>query len=536
MKHQTNPPEFKTVREMLLYAFSTYATRIGVKVKEADDTVRDITFQTFGNDVFYAAEQIQECRGCHIGMLAGFSYAWLVFFCAVLITGNTAVLLNPDLSAQENAAKIKKADISLLLCDSHTLSIMQDCAETDSIAATDISSFAHAPEPCSPVPCDTTADDVCIILFTSGTTGESKAVQLSSENLLNDLAGCFHLIGKVLNPDHPTTNMTVLPPYHAYQVTVCLFFQIAYGGCVCIAENVRYFAEDLKLFRPGALVLVPIIVEMMYKRIQISVKKQGRQQQLERAIQLSRALRRVGIDLRRKLFSEILDGFGGTLYVIHCGGAPLDEKYVQFFDDIGIGLFFGYGISECSPVVACNTPDDRKAGSVGKPIPSEYVNVKIENGEILVKGKIVSRGYYQNPEADAEAFSDGWFRTGDLGRIDEDGFLFITGRKKNLIILPNGENVSPEILEEQLLRHPEIKEVLVKEKTLKSGARVIAADVFPNTEQAALAGLDDAQVQSVIRNIIKETNDVNPAFMKIEDITVLKTELPKNALGKVLRR
>ena len=209
---------------------------------------------------------------------------------------------------------------------------------------------------------------------------------------------------------------------------------------------------------------------------------------------------------------------------------------MQFFDDIGIGLFFGYGISECSPVVACNTPDDRKAGSVGKPIPSEYVNVKIENGEILVKGKIVSRGYYQNPEADAEAFSDGWFRTGDLGRIDEDGFLFITGRKKNLIILPNGENVSPEILEEQLLRHPEIKEVLVKEKTLKSGARVIAADVFPNTEQAALAGLDDAQVQSVIRNIIKETNDVNPVFMKIEDITVLKTELPKNALGKVLRR
>lgn len=535
MKHQTNPPKFKTVREMLLYAFSTYAERIGVKVKETDDTVKGITFQTFGYDVFYAAEQLKEYRGCHIGMLTDFNYAWLVFFCAVLMTGNTAVLMNPELSAQENATKLKKTDVSLLLCDSHTLSVMHDCTETGSIAAIDISGFAHASEQFSPVQCETAPDDICIILFTSGTTGESKAVQLSNENILNDLEGCFYLIGKELNPNHPTSNMTVLPPYHAYQVTVCLFFQIAYGGCICIAENVRYFADDLKLFRPGALVLVPIIVEMMYKRVQISVKKLGKQQQLERAIRLGRILRRVGIDLRRKIFSEILDGFGGNLSVIHCGGAPLDEKYVQFFDDIGIGLYFGYGISECSPVLACNTPDDRKAGSVGKLIPSEYVTVKIENGEILVKGKIVSCGYYQNQEANADAFSDGWFRTGDLGRIDEDGFLFITGRKKNLIILSNGENVSPEILEEQLLQHPEIKEVLVKEKTLKSGVCVIAADVLPNAELSSLAGLDDAQVESVILSIIKDTNNANPAFMKIEDTTVLKTALPKNALGKVLR-
>lgn len=520
---------------MLLYAFNTYAERIGVKVKETDATVRGITFQTFGNDVFYAAGKLKEYRNCHIGMLADFSYAWLVSFCAILITGNTAVLMNPELLAQETAENLKKTDVSLLLCDSHTLFAIHDYTEADGIATVNISGLSHTSGPCSPVSCDIAPTDICIILFTAGTTGESKAVQLSNENLLNDLEGCFYLIGKKLNPNHPTTNMTVLPPYHAYQLTVCLFFQIAYGGCVCIAENVRYFAEDLKLFRPGALVLVPIIVEMMYKRVQISVKKQGKQQQFERAICLSRSLRRIGIDLRRKMFSEILDGFGGNLSVIHCGGAPLDEKYVQFFEDIGIELYYGYGISECSPVVACNTPDDRKAGSVGKPIPPKYVTIKIENGEILVKGKIVSRGYYHNPEANAEAFNDGWFRTGDLGRIDEDGFLFITGRKKNLIILSNGENVSPEILEEQLLRHPEIKEVLVKEKMLKSGARVIAAVVFPNAEQASLVGLDEAQVDSVICNIIKETNNLNPVYMKIEDVTILKTELPKNALGKVLR-
>ena len=246
--------------------------------------------------------------------------------------------------------------------------------------------------------------------------------------------------------------MNVLPPHHTFGSTVNFVGHFSQGSEVYISSGLKYIADEIKEQQPSHLVLVPLFVETLYKKMWQAAQKSGRAQILRAMIKVSNFLRKLGIDLRSKLFKSVLDAFGGKLELIICGGAYLDQEIIDTFDSLGITVLNGYGITECSPLISCNRNKYRKKGSVGVPILGSEVKIKDpdENGEgeICVKGPHVMLGYYRNPEATKEVFDDdGFFKTGDYGRLDDDGWLYITGRLKNLIVLSNGKNVYPEEIE-----------------------------------------------------------------------------------------
>ena len=296
-------------------------------------------------------------------------------------------------------------------------------------------------------------------------------------------------------------------------------------GYMC--ESVRTIPNDLKKYKPYNFSGVPLVVEIIYDKIWKTAKKSGREDILKKGIKISNFLMKLGIDKRREIFKTIHESLGGNLSMIICGGAWLDPKYEKGMHDFGIDIFNGYGLTECSPSVTCNRPDKFRFGSVGTPL--DCCEVKINNpdeegvGEIYVKGTNVMVGYYNDPEATAEVFDGEWFKTGDHGRIDEDGFLFIVGRKKNLICLSNGKNVSPEELEDKLSRIDYVKEVLVYDEDQK-----IVAEFFLNES-------DYPDARERIKSDVNDFNRKMPFFKNINKIVVRDEEFPKTTTLKIVR-
>lgn len=528
MDIKMNKWTINTVNSMLDESAKKYADRVAFK-RNVDNSIEEIRYKKFYNDVISVSIFFKENNRGKYAIYAGMSYEWIVIFYAILYSNNIVVLLNRDYSVEEVREKMMSVGATKVFCDKSTKgelssfnlqSVVKKC-----IADNRISDFYKVNE-----------NDVAVIIFTSGTTGKSKNVQLTHQNLCANLEGCYYLIGDVLNGEQFTSNMTVLPPHHAYQITVGIQYQLAFGGSICISKGPKYFLQDLKKYQPGALVLVPIIVEMMYKKIRLSIANQKKGRVFAVMQVISNVLLKVGIDIRRKVFKSILDELGGNLFLIHCGGAELKKEYIEFFHSIGIEVLLGYGISECSPVVSCNRFGKMRKNSVGEALPEHILKIKIVDDEILVKGKTVSPGYYGDDEANKASFAEGWFHTGDLGCIDKDGFLYITGRKKNLIILSNGENVSPERIENQLLKNERIAEVLVKGEKQKNGNEVIVAYIFPGDDYKSKDDESQELVKSAIKDMIEQYNSDKPMYHKISSYYILKEPLKKNALGKVLRR
>lgn len=270
------------------------------------------------------------------------------------------------------------------------------------------------------------------------------------------------------------------------------------------------------------MMLVPLFVETFHKTIWQTARKQGAEEKLRRGISVSNFLLRFGIDIRKKLFRSVRSAFGGKLEYIICGGAPLQKKYVQAFRSLGIEILNGYGITECSPVVATNRNFYHQDGSVGQIL--KECQVRIQNSEIQVRGKNVMLGYYHDTEATTEAFEDGWFRSGDLGYVDDKGFLYVTGRKKNLIILSNGENISPEELEELLLKHELVKEVLVYAED-----GVITAEIFPDSEVCS------TDMQEQLQEVVDTCNRNLPMYKRIQRLKIRQAEFPKTTTQKIKR-
>lgn len=302
-------------------------------------------------------------------------------------------------------------------------------------------------------------------------------------------------------------------------------------GAVCgvfdyICSDLKDVVGDFKKYSPQNFSAVPLVIEMIYKTIWSTAEKQNKTKMLKKGLKISNALLSRGIDVRRKIFKEIIDNLGGNLETIICGGAALDPTYQKGLFELGINVINGYGITECSPVVTVNRNDYFRLGSCGQALPCNQIKISNPDsdgvGEVYVKGKNVMRGYYNEPEETAKTFDNGWFKTGDYGRIDNDGFLYITGRKKNLIILANGKNVSPEEIEEKLSRNDVINEVLVYEE---DGA--ITAEFFLNEENPN-AKLSAAKA-------IKEYNAVAPSYKHITKTKFRDTEFPKTTTLKIKR-
>ena len=377
-------------------------------------------------------------------------------------------------------------------------------------------------------------DDLAAILFTSGTTGTSKGVMLTHGNL----TAATNSSSQTTEYDYNSVFVSVLPIHHSYEMTCQHFAATNDGATIYINDSLKNVLRNFSAYKPNSLALVPLFVETMHKKIWAEIDKKGMRKKVRTAMALSNAMLKVGIDKREKFFGQITNALGGQLQSIICGGAPIDPQIIKDFRAFGIYVYEGYGITECAPLVAVNRPGAERFGSVGKAVMGCTVKIDKsddeETGEILVKGNNVMIGYYKNEEATKAVFTeDGWFRTGDIGYIDRDGFIFITGRKKNVIILSNGKNVFPEEIENYLGRCDLIKGAVVIGRKNAIGEVVITAVVYPDLEK--FADSTPEQIHDAVKGQINEINRSLPSFKQVREVEIRDTEFEKTTSKKIKR-
>ena len=371
-----------------------------------------------------------------------------------------------------------------------------------------------------------------LLVYTSGTTGNPKGVMLTEHNLMSVVYYGLQVA------EIQTKCLSVLPYHHTYEAVAGILIAIHKRACICINDSLKNVLKNLQLFKPDYIYVVPAFTEKFYKSIWSNAEKTGKDKILKIMIPVSNSLRKIGIDLRGVLFKSIHEAFGGNLKEIVCGGAPIRPQIGKFFNDIGITLYNGYGITECSPLVSVNRPGLNDSSTVGVILPC--CKIKLENvtpdgdGEICVKGDIVMKGYYKDKERTDRVLKDGWFNTEDYGYINKKGQLVINGRKKNLIVLDNGKNVYPEEIENYILAVPYVQEVIVKGKKNEIGQEVgLIAEVFLNKEKVEELQIDN--IKERIKLDISEACKDLPIYKRISDIEIREEEFVKTTTNKIKR-
>ncbi len=377
-----------------------------------------------------------------------------------------------------------------------------------------------------------------IMLFTSGTTAMSKAVMLSHKNICANIQDIEATI-KATTEDR---FLSFLPLHHTFECTVGFIFPISRGCSIAFCEGIRHIADNIKEFEVSAMISVPVLFETMYKKVMKGIEKKGKLETVKKGIKISNFLLKFGIDIRRKLFKEIHETIGEKARLFVAGGAALDPEAEKGFNDLGFTMYQGYGLTESSPVIAAEDDKYRRLGSIGKAFPS--LDVKIEDpneegvGELLAKGPSIMLGYYNNEEATKETLTeDGWLHTGDLARIDKDGYIFISGRKKFVIVLKNGKNIYPEELETLVNKIEGIKESFVYGKPEDDGDYKICAKIVYDSEiaETIFGTKDEEKLKELIWQEVKKVNKTMPAYKYIREITITDKELIKTTTQKIKR-
>ena len=377
-------------------------------------------------------------------------------------------------------------------------------------------------------------EELKMLVYTSGTTGTAKGVMLSLKNLVS----CVYY-GQMVSSTYETA-LSVLPYHHTYESVCSILVGLHHGTTLCINENLRTVAQSLKLYKPKIVMLVPLFVESMYKKIWSGIEAKGKTKIFKKLMKLSNALLAVGIDMRRVFFKSVHEVFGGEMIKIVCGGAPIRKELGDFFETIGIRLINGYGITECSPLVSVNRDQCYDSASVGVKLPCIDIRIDQPNedgeGEICVKGDTVMLGYYKMPEVTAEVLEpDGWFHTGDYGKFDDEGRLYITGRKKNLIVLKNGKNVYPEEIEDYITGLSLVAEVIVSAERNENGEEIgLLAEIYP--DQNMTEGLSQDEIFDKIKAAVSELNDTLPQYKNVHNVVIRKEPFEKTTSGKIRRK
>lgn len=567
-----NYPIYKTtfiddMRSLVEEAAQNFPDSIAISYKENywDKDVRKITFSQWRDDVRNLGTALikEGLREKNIAIVGENSYGWCCSFFGVMAIGAVTVPVDKELPIEDidgiitttsckavifgkaSEAKVKEmlskgglSTVKYLISVAPEASI--DASELGDRVLTTISQLQERGDGLYKSG-DTSYYDYKIdvnrlasIVFTSGTTGKGKGVMLSQANIGLDMT-----LG-MYNFDITRKTLHVLPPHHTFGSTVNYVGHLSQGCEVYISSGIKHVSDEIKEQQPTHLILVPAFLEVMNRKIWTTARKSGKEGLLKVMMKVSDCLRKIGIDVRRKLFSSVLSAFGGKLELIICGGAKLDEDIIKTFDSIGITVLNGYGITECSPLISANRNEYRKPGSVGTPILA--CRVKIDDpdengeGEICVKGPNVMLGYYNNPEATAEVFDkEGFFHTGDYGKLDEEGWIYITGRKKNLIILSNGKNVYPEEIEAELQKIEGVTEVVVYagESRVQKDKITIVAEIFPDSDLLADSGVAD--LQNYFEGKVKELNARMPSYKAVKRVKIRDVEFQKNTSRKITR-
>lgn len=498
----------KTIRDIVVYSAETYGDQDAIRYKAGKNEVESKSFTELRADSESFSRVLDALgeKGNHIAVTGMTSYPWLVTFFGTVNSGSVIVPLDVALPAEEMCELVDRSDASVFVIDEarkdvaaivkdrcpklkYLISMQKETSDDESLSFWQLlkehaGSFDFAPEP----------DQLCTIMFTSGTTGKSKGVMLTHRNLA-DNATCLDM--KI--PPR-TVLLSVLPIHHAYCLSMDILKALSLGEIICINDSLLHVAKNIKLFKPNMILMVPLMIETMAKK-------------LESTAMLPPKL------IKNKVFGE-------QFHTICSGGAYLNPAYIDMFAKYGITILQGYGMTECSPVISTNVSWDIRKDTVGQLMPN--CEGKSVDGELWVRGSSVMQGYYKMPEETKETLQDGWLRTGDLGYVDEDRFVHLTGRKKNLIITKNGENVSPEELENKIGENRMVQEILVRENE-----GVIEAEIFPDYDYVKKKHIKD--VRAALQKIIDDYNQTAPSYKKVYSLKVRETEFDKTTSKKIKR-
>lgn len=528
-------PTMDTVKDIIIYGAKNGKDKKQYAFKDFDGKYCEKSFNQTFHDATGLGQLLYSLgmREKKVAILSENSYYWIAAFYAITLGKMTSVPLDPKLTSAELVELMVRSGCNAIFYTeefSKTIEMMKqnpDVKITEYLKLEDFDKLVQAGHDELAAGAENFLNDTVepdhlgFIVYTSGTTGKSKGVMLSQKNVALDTVATGHAM---------TAGQTVafLPFNHTLSWGSALFASplLVEWGYIC--GSLRNLQKDMFDYHPQHITAVPLAVETIYKKIWFTAKKEGKDKKLETGIKISKFLMKFGIDIRRKLFKEVIDNLGGNLEMIICGGAFLDPKYENGLYDMGIQVINGYGTTECSPIVTCNRLNNFKFGSAGCAL--ECNEIKIDEpdeegvGEVMVKGSNVLMGYYDDPESTQEAFDGDWFKTGDYGYIDDDGFLYLRGRKKNLIILSNGKNVSPEEIEDKLMNIEYVKEVVVYEE---NGA--ITAEFF----------LDTVEYPDAKDNIKKDVRAVNmqlPSYKQVTKTKLRDVEFPKTTTLKIKRK
>ena len=555
------------IRHMLRTSTELYGDNVAFRQRfEKNEPYREITYKEAFETVNALGTALTNIglKGKRIAVIGENCYQWATSYLAVICGTGVVVPLDKELSAMELKQLVIEAEVSAVMFTKKYREIfkeMKTSGDTDIEILVDLTgddeeegifkwsnlvaegrmlldggdrSFVEA---------EIIADEMSELLFTSGTTGIAKGVMLSHKNICFDLM----IAPTILNVNTWDIFFSVLPIHHTYEGTCGFLMPLYKGASIAYCEGLKYIVKNLAEVSPTMFLGVPALFETLYKTIMRNVRKQGKEGLVKKVMSVNKVTRKIGLDLNKLLLKDILKVFGGRMRVLISGGAAIDPAILQFFNDLGFIAVQGYGLSECAPMGALN-PDNPKYmrnSSVGHILPGMQVKIvdKDEDGigEICLKGDNVMLGYYKNPEETARTVRDGWFYTGDQGYVDEEDFIYITGRKKNVIIASNGKNVFPEDLEYYLSLSPFIAESMVwGAEDERSGDIVIVAAIRPETDDIReVLGDEKADDPETVKELLwKEVDKVNeqmPMFKKIKKIVVRNEEFEKNTSKKIKR-
>lgn len=541
-----------SVKDLMRQATEEAGDKIAFMYKEGKENI-EVTYAKFQEDTIALGTAITELglNDKHIACIGDNSYKWLTTYLTVLKSDGVFVPVDKELPIEDIINILKSSDSEILFyAEKYEKYVEQILREATNIKF--LIGFSRKEESNNVLSYDRFIEDgrksfnagnqkylklksdpnsLKLLVYTSGTTGMAKGVMLTENNLIS----CVYYGLQVATVY--SRCLSVLPYHHTYEGVAGILVALHHHSTICINDSLKNVLKNLQFYKPDYIYVVPAFAELFYKKILSNAKENKKYGIMKTMIVVSNALRKIGIDVRKKLFKDVHNAFGGNLREIVCGGAPIRPEIGKFFDDIGIDLLNGYGITECSPLVSVNRPYFNDCRTVGVVLPCCEVKIvnpdEDGNGEVHVKGKIVMLGYYNDEERTNEVLKDGWFNTGDYGNINKKGQLSITGRKKNLIVLNNGKNVFPEEIEAYVARVPYVQEVVVR--GIKEDGREVGlqAEVFLNQDMVKSMGIEDVHetLKKDISNVTKEL----PVYKKITDIKIRENEFVKTTTNKIKR-
>ena len=567
-KEHSNYPvtNYQTIKEVFLRAKEKFADDIFMleKFNPKDEKFTEIKYKEFADDVIGLGTGIinyLNLKNERIIIIGENTYHWYVSYMALLCGDGIAVPVDKELPANEIENVVKRSKATAVIYSTKKKEVIEKIK--DNLPQVKYFIQMNSDEPVVgrnvgantiikegkklvesgddsfiKIPID--REEFKVLIFTSGTTSNSKGVMICNRNLADNINSVSAYV-KLSKEDR---FFSVLPLHHTYESTIGFLLPIAVGASIAVCQGLKHIVPDLKETHPTAMLAVPLLIESLYKKINANIVKSKKDKLVNSMIHVTNALKAVGVDIKKKVFAEIYENLGGKLSIIVSAAAPIDAKVGKWIEDIGILFLQGYGLTETAPIAAL-TPDFKpKVGSVGKPVVFDEIKIDNPNengeGEVMIKGTTLMLGYYEDEEETKKAITeDGWFHSGDIGYLDSEGFLYITGRCKNVIVTQNGKNIYPEEIELMLGKVSEIKECMVYGKEVEGEKElIISAKVIPNyedIEEKHGKGLTDEQIKNIIWEEIKKVNRELTSYKAIKNLEIKKDEFEKTTTMKIKR-